>query len=277
MPRLLRLVPPIAVLLAACLAVIAPSCASAQLLFSATAPHLTVSLLVPPGEIYPGQTFTAGLDFRLDEGWHVYWINAGDSGEPPAIAWKLPAGITAGAMQFPPPSRLPLGPLMDFGYENEVVFPIPIQVAADYHPSQPEATLAAHVTWLVCREVCIPGKADLAVMRPAYATTPPAPSVDLGARGMIARFQAQLPKALPAADSATFSSSAKNFVLNITGTKTASAQFFPLMKRSSPTLPHNPPSPHRTAFSSPLRKTRTSRRLRKNSMACSNSPTAPRT
>jgi thiol:disulfide interchange protein DsbD len=221
-------VPPIAVLLAACLAVIAPSCASAQLLFSATAPHLTVSLLVPPGEIYPGQTFTAGLDFRLDEGWHVYWINAGDSGEPPAIAWKLPAGITAGAMQFPPPSRLPLGPLMDFGYENEVVFPIPIQVAADYHPSQPEATLAAHVTWLVCREVCIPGKADLAVMRPAYATTPPAPSVDLGARGMIARFQAQLPKALPAADSATFSSSAKNFVLNITGTKTASAQFFPL-------------------------------------------------
>src|ERR1700760_1168147 len=87
---------------------------------SAEAPHLTVSLVVPPAALYPGESFTGGLDFKLESGWHVYWVNAGDSGEPPAITWKLPPGISAGALQFPAPKRLPLGPLMDFGYEDEV-------------------------------------------------------------------------------------------------------------------------------------------------------------
>ena len=62
---------------------------------SVTTQHLTVSLLVPPAQLAPGENFTAGLDFRMEEGWHVYWINAGDSGEPPAAKWKLPAGVTA--------------------------------------------------------------------------------------------------------------------------------------------------------------------------------------
>ena len=202
--------------------------ASAEATATVTAPHLAVSLLVPPAQVYPGQSFTAGLDFKLESGWHVYWINAGDSGEPPAITWKLPAGITAGNLQFPPPKRLPLGPLMDFGYEDEVVFPIAMQVGPDFHPESPQTHFAAHVTWLVCREVCIPGKADLGVTRLAYATTPPAPSADTAAQYQIARFQAQLPKPLPASDTATFSSSGKTFVLNVSGTRTGSAQFFPL-------------------------------------------------
>ncbi len=215
-------------LLAACLAVLLPSLATAQPPASVDAPHLTVSLLVPPAELYAGQSFTAGLGFKLESGWHVYWINAGDSGEPPAIAWKLPTGVTAGAMQFPPPKRLPLGPLMDFGYEDEVVFPIPMQVAPDFHPTQPQATLAAHVTWLVCREVCIPGKADLAVTRSAVAAAPASPATDSAAQSLIARFQAQLPKPLPSTAAANFASSGKNFVLSVTGTKAPSAQFFPL-------------------------------------------------
>jgi thiol:disulfide interchange protein DsbD len=228
MPRLLRRSPLLALLSLALLVQIPAHRAKAESSFSVTAPHLTVSLLVPPAEIYPDQTFTAGLDFKLEDGWHVYWINAGDSGEPPAISWKLPSGITAGAMQFPPPKRLPLGPLMDFGYENEVVFPIPMRVAADFHPAQPEATLAAHITWLVCRAVCIPGKADLALTRSALATAPASPTSDSTAQSLIDRFQAQLPKPLPSSDTAIFSSTPKSFVLNVTGTKADSAQFFPL-------------------------------------------------
>jgi thiol:disulfide interchange protein len=193
------------------------------------AQHLTISLLVPPGQLAPGENFTAGLDFRMEEGWHVYWINAGDSGEPPAVKWTLPAAVTADALQFPPPKRLPLGPLMDFGYENEVVFPVPFHVSADFHPTAPKTTLAAHVTWLVCREVCIPGKADLAVTRTAWSKPAASPDVDSAAQNLIAKFQAQLPQPLPATDSATFSSSPKTFTLDVTtGSRLASAQFSPL-------------------------------------------------
>ncbi len=196
---------------------------------SVTAQHLTVSLLVPPAQLAPGENFTAGLDFRMEEGWHVYWINAGDSGEPPAAKWKLPAGVTADALQFPAPKRLPLGPLMDFGYENEVVFPVPMHVSADFHPASTKTTLGAHVTWLVCREVCIPGKADLAVARTAWQKPAASPDVDPAAQNLIAKFQAQLPQPLPATDTATFSTTPKTFVLDITtGSQLASAQFFPL-------------------------------------------------
>jgi thiol:disulfide interchange protein DsbD len=202
--------------------------APAQSHSAVTAPHVSVSLLVPPAQLYPGQSFTAGLDFRMEEGWHVYWTNAGDSGEPPAIKWTLPAGATAEALQFPPPKRLPLGPLMDFGYEDEVVFPIPIDVAADFHPAQSTVPLSAHVTWLVCREVCIPGKADLALTRTALAAAPSSPTIDSSAQNSIAGFQAQLPKPLPTTDTATFSQTPKGFILSVTGSRQSAAQFFPL-------------------------------------------------
>ena len=88
------------------------------------APHVTVQLVSARDVIHPGDSLQAGLYFKMDKGWHVYWSNAGDSGEPPKITWTLPEGLTADAMQFPAPQRLPLGPLMDYGYEGEVVFPI---------------------------------------------------------------------------------------------------------------------------------------------------------
>ena len=195
---------------------------------TATAPHLTVQMVVPPEQIYPGQSFTAGLYFKLDKGWHVYWVNAGDSGEPPAIKWYLPAGITASPIQFPAPKRLPLGPLMDFGYENEVLFPIPIQVAPSYKPAGQTVTLAGKVSWLVCREVCIPGKAQLSVNRAAFAQAPPVDNQDSADAQLMERFKETLPQPLPSSDSAKFRASGNGFELTVaTGREEKSGAFFP--------------------------------------------------
>ncbi|MGB7137323.1 MAG: protein-disulfide reductase DsbD domain-containing protein [Acidobacteriaceae bacterium] len=194
-----------------------------------SAPHVTVTLLVPPAQLYPGETFTAGLDFKMEAGWHVYWSNAGDSGEPPTADWKLPAGIAASAFEYPAPTRLPLGPLMDFGYENEVVFPVPMQVAANFKPSAQNATLAARLSWLVCREVCIPGKGDVAVTRPALAASPASPQTDAAAQALIGSFEKKLPQPLPAGDAAHFTTTPMGFVLDVSaGSRQSSAQFFPI-------------------------------------------------
>ena len=195
---------------------------------TATATHLTVKLVVPPAQIYPNQSFTAALYFKLDPGWHVYWVNAGDSGEPPSMKWTLPAGVSAGAFQFPAPKRLPLGPLMDFGYEGEVLFPIPVTVTPDFKPSGETATLGGKATWLVCREVCIPGHAELAVERKTLAQAPPSQTDISDDAALIQRFQHTLPQPLPAGDQAKFQSTPKGFTLSvITGSKEQSAQFFP--------------------------------------------------
>jgi thiol:disulfide interchange protein DsbD len=195
---------------------------------AATAPHLTVQLVVPPAQIYPGQSFTAGLYFKLDPGWHVYWINAGDSGEPPAIKWTLPSAIMADAIQFPAPKRLPLGPLMDYGYESEVLFPIPMRVAANFKPAGPNVTLAAKVNWLVCREVCIPGKAQLSVDRPALPKAPTVDTQNAADAHLLERFKNTLPQPLPAQGAARFRASGNGFELTVlTGQVEKSAAFFP--------------------------------------------------
>src|SRR5271167_1079260 len=123
------------------------------------AQHLTAELVSLAPSIAPGGTLQVGLVLTLEQHWHVYWINAGDSGEPPKITWTLPEGITAGPMLFPIPSRLPLGPLMDFGYEDEAAFPVQLTAASSLKPGPTH--IDAKVTYLVCREVCIPGKAHL--------------------------------------------------------------------------------------------------------------------
>jgi thiol:disulfide interchange protein DsbD len=195
---------------------------------SAHAQHLSVELISSTVALYPGESFQAGLHFKLDRGWHVYWINAGDSGEPPSAKWTLPAGVSAGAIQFPAPQRLPLAPLMDFGYENEVLFPVPMQVAADYKPAGPTGTLAAKVAWLVCREVCVPGKAQVALQRKTLAAPPNAPTEDASANALFARFADTLPQPLPSGDKATFSATPKGFALTVlTGSGVNTAQFFP--------------------------------------------------
>ncbi|WP_446743049.1 protein-disulfide reductase DsbD family protein [Silvibacterium acidisoli] len=192
---------------------------------TATASHLTVQLVVPPTQIYPGQNFKAGLYFKLDPGWHVYWINAGDSGEPPSMKWALPDGIKADAFEFPAPKRLPLGPLMDYGYEGEVLFPIPMHVAQDFKADGGKVTLGGKATWLVCREVCIPGHAQLAVERPFGAAANGEVAADAA---LLKQGEGKLPQPLPSGDAAKFRASGDGFTLAVeTGSSEKSAAFFP--------------------------------------------------
>jgi thiol:disulfide interchange protein DsbD len=217
MPRLLQLVAG-AAFFAAALPVLAASS-------SADVEHLHVQLVVPSSTLPRGAATSAGLYFKLEQGWHVYWKNAGDAGEPARIKWTLPAGVTAGSLQFPAPKRLPVGPLMDFGYENEVLFPFAL--TADSSAATGPATLHAHVNWLVCREVCIPGKADLEVTRTVNAGPGTSAPVEPDA-SLFARLGNHLPQPLPADNKLGFVPAPIGFRLTVlTGQRETEASFFP--------------------------------------------------
>jgi thiol:disulfide interchange protein/DsbC/DsbD-like thiol-disulfide interchange protein len=193
---------------------------------SADAPHVHVQLVVPEDQLYPAGNNVVGLYFKLDPGWHVYWKNPGDAGEPPHIQWTLPAGVTAGPMQFPAPRRLPLGPLMDFGYENEVLFPLKFDVAPTVKDSK--ATVNAKVDWLVCESRCIPGKAELSTTLQLFAGKPPVVSGSGTDAELLKRFAATLPSALPAEIKAVFQPTPQGFRLGVeTGHRESTAAFFP--------------------------------------------------
>lgn len=187
----------------------------------AKAQHLTAQLVSASQTIAPGGTLQAGLTFTLDPHWHVYWINAGDAGEPPKINWTLPAGLTAGALQFPIPQRLPNDFLMDFGYENSVTFPVLFTSTKSLKTGK--IHLDAKVSWLVCARVCIPGKAHLGLdltVTPGAAPAPPT--------GALAEAIHLLPQPPPAATKLTVMGGKTDFVLTlITGHKETSAEFYP--------------------------------------------------
>ena len=192
---------------------------------SADAPHVHVQLVVPVSALNRGQATDAGLYFKIDLGWHVYWKNAGDAGEPPHIKWTLPEAITAGPLQFPAPKRLPLGPLMDFGYEDEVLFPFTLNAAPTAKPGP--AILRAKVDWLVCQASCIPGKAELEVTREVLDHPGKAASVASDAN-LFKRLSGRLPKPLPATMKASFQPTKEGFRISIaTGQKETEAAFFP--------------------------------------------------
>ena len=188
--------------------------------------HLHVQFVLPQTTLYPGGPNTAGLYFKLESGWHVYWQNAGDSGEPPRINWTLPQGITAGPLQFPAPKRLPLGPLMDFGYEDEVLFPFSFDVPKSAAPGP--AALDAKVSWLVCREVCIPGKAELGMRVMLAAGAPASPMTSSVDGEIFKRGIATLPAPLPSTATAAFQATPTGFRLGVTtGQRETEGIFFP--------------------------------------------------
>jgi len=191
---------------------------------SADAPHVHVELLVPGQNLYTADKLNdVGLYFKLEPGWHIYWKNAGDAGEPPHIKWTLPEGITAGPMQFPAPKRLPLGPLMDFGYEDEVLFPLKMHVA-DSVKGGP-VTLHAKVDWLVCQSSCIPGKADLEVQKNVWVGMFEIPYVPPPS---FRTFLNQIPKLLPPTSRVGFEATKLGFRLTVeTGRRETQAVFFP--------------------------------------------------
>jgi thiol:disulfide interchange protein len=192
---------------------------------SADAQHLHVQLVFPETQLSASAANHAGLYFKLEPGWHVYWKNAGDSGEPPRIQWTLPKGVSAGPLEFPPPTRLPLGPLMDFGYENQVLFPFPIDVAKSARPGP--AVLHAKVDWLVCRDVCIPGKAELE-QNVQIVSGVPAAAGSSADQVLWNQLSNHLPSPLPAGDKAIFQSTANGFRLQVdTGKRETQAAFFP--------------------------------------------------
>ncbi len=186
------------------------------------AEHLTAEMTSLSPKIAPGGTLQAGLVLTIEEHWHVYWLNAGDSGEPPKITWTLPEGITAGPMQFPPPQRLPLGPLMDFGYEDQVAFPVTLTASPSLKPGK--VHLDAKIFWLVCSSVCLPGKAHLGMDLDVVPGPLPEPPL-VGALGSAIK---TLPKPLPKSMSATAIGDGKQILLTVkTGSRESDAEVYP--------------------------------------------------
>lgn len=122
-----------------------------------------------PEGVSAGKPVWLGLAIDHAPHWHTYWKNPGDSGLPTTLTWQLPAGTSAGEIAWPTPRRLPVGPLVNYGYEDKLLLPVPLTVASDFKGESLTVKLSAQ--WLVCKDVCIPQQGDFVLRLPVQATT----------------------------------------------------------------------------------------------------------
>lgn len=135
--------------------------------------HLTAELVAATQGVAPGGEVQVALRQVIDKDWHTYWRNSGDSGAPTELTWTLPKGWKAGDIAWAPPARKPIGPLMNYGYEGEVLLPVRVSAPASARPGQ-TVTLKVQAAFLVCSDVCVPEDADLSLDLKVVAGAPPA-------------------------------------------------------------------------------------------------------
>ena len=135
---------------------------------SATGPHIKVSLLSEHQAWLPGQRQWIGIYLQPDPDWHTYWRNPGDSGESPAVTWSSSAPLQTGDIHWPLPTAIPVAHLVNYGYEGDTLLIVPIDVPEQ---AQGSISLSGDLSWLVCKEDCIPGWATLTISLPVRGAT----------------------------------------------------------------------------------------------------------
>jgi len=131
-------------------------------------PHIEVRLVADQQTLTPGSSFRLGVHFKPEPGWHIYWKNPGDSGLAPRFAWESSGGIAVDAPLWPYPKKIEVGPLVNYGYD-EVLLPFPATFSAP-PPRATSTTVTVSMQYLVCKDECLPGEAQLELTLPISKT-----------------------------------------------------------------------------------------------------------
>ena len=122
------------------------------------ASNSNITLLTDSETAQQGDNLILGIKFELEKGWHTYWKNPGDAGEGASIEWDLPKGLSASEILWPGPERIPVDPLMTFGYNDEVI--LLTEISSNDSVRFP-IEIQAKVGWFTCKDICIPQEGNI--------------------------------------------------------------------------------------------------------------------
>ncbi|MGO9459429.1 MAG: protein-disulfide reductase DsbD family protein [Rhodomicrobium sp.] len=151
--------------------------------------HVATDLIAETSSARPGKALTVAVRERMEPGWHTYWANPGDSGEPTTVEWALGGGLKAGPVLWPLPHTIAVGPLVEYGYDDKVLLLAEIQVPEEAAGS---IALAAKVSYLVCKDICVPEETQVELTLPVSSEAAPSEFA-----GQIAKARSALPVPLP--------------------------------------------------------------------------------
>lgn len=165
-------------------------------LFSASADinPVKIEIINEEDTVQPGTPFWIALHFAINDGWHSYWKNPGDSGAPPNISWQLPAGYEVLKLEWPTPEKFTVDSLVGYGYEGETYLLAQIK-PSDSVPVNTMADIAAKIKWLVCNDsTCLPGSSTASL---SISVKAEAPKINESSSAQFIKARANLPTHLP--------------------------------------------------------------------------------
>lgn len=111
---------------------------------------------------------TLGVEFNLNPGWHIYWRSPGDAGLPPEFNFSKSDNLESVNVEWPSPLRFTFEEVTTVGYKDYVIFPV--RVSAKNKTK--DLTAVLNLNYLVCKDICLPQKAELKLSLPAGSAKP---------------------------------------------------------------------------------------------------------
>lgn len=113
----------------------------------ATDTYITAAIITEHSQIAPGQSTRLALTFAPKPGWHVYWVNPGDAGMPPAVDWVAPAGVTFTPLEHPAPEAMGGGGIVSYVHPGNVALISTMTYSKDAGQRQ-SLPVTANISWL---------------------------------------------------------------------------------------------------------------------------------
>lgn len=133
--------------------------------------HVRAHLVSESKSIKPGKEFLLGVQFDIEPGWHIYYKECGDAGMPTSIEWKLPPGFTHGDLLWEKPHKFVDSGITTYGYANKTFIATKVTAPANLPKDKP-IKIDAVLTWLSCKEICLPGKGTVTLDVPVSDAEP---------------------------------------------------------------------------------------------------------
>jgi thiol:disulfide interchange protein DsbD len=137
------------------------------LLTSASDSHVQVSLWSTQASIERNKPFDLAIHLTMSDHWHTYWENPGSSGLPTEIVWEPMADVDITPLRFPfPKAFVDEAGFITFGFDDTAT----LLATAVYRGNASQLTLKGTVSWLECKEICLPGSAQVSLTLDVGAT-----------------------------------------------------------------------------------------------------------
>lgn len=153
-------------LLAACMALLTPEPAVAQ---SPSSPEeetpVEVKLVANYDAVSPGLPLKLGVQIKVAPGWHIYFRDPGETGLPTTVDFVTPSGFKAGELNWARPKKFTDFGVTAYGYDGETTMAADVEVT-HVETSATAVTFHARVTWLSCKDSCMPGEAEVELTLP---------------------------------------------------------------------------------------------------------------